>query len=168
MEIAALFHNVRSTHNVGSLFRTADGAGVEKLYLSGYTPTPLDRFGRARTDISKTALGAEKTIAWEYAKEPRAIIKRLKKEGWEIVGVEQDERAIDYRSVPVSKPTLFIFGNEVRGLSLPLRAQCDRLIEIPMRGTLVRQAHHPRHTGRGKESLNVSVTAGIILFRFNT
>jgi len=168
MEIAALFHNVRSTHNVGSLFRTADGAGVEKLYLSGYTPTPLDRFGRARTDISKTALGAEKTIAWEYAKEPRALIDRLKKQGWEIVGVEQDETSIDYRSHKPTRPTLFIFGNEVRGLSLPLRAQCDRLIEIPMRGTLVRQAHHPRHTGRGKESLNVSVTAGIILFRFNT
>src|SRR3989338_2116051 len=128
MEIAALFHNVRSTHNVGSLFRTADGAGVEKLYLSGYTPTPLDRFGRERTDISKTALGAEKMVAWEYAKEPRALIDRLKKQGWEIVGVEQDETSIDYRSHKPTRPPLFIFGNEVRGRSLPLRAQCDRLI----------------------------------------
>src|SRR3990167_3365276 len=168
MEIAALFHNVRSTHNVGSLFRTADGAGVEKLYLSGYTPTPLDRFGRARTYISKTALGAEKTVGWEYAKEPRAIIDQLRTRGWEIVGVEQDKASVDYRLYKPTRSTLFIFGNEVRGLSSALRAQCDRLIEIPMRGTLVRQAHHPRHTGRGKESLNVSVTAGIILFRFNT
>ncbi|HEY4526943.1 MAG TPA: TrmH family RNA methyltransferase [Candidatus Paceibacterota bacterium] len=150
MEIAALFHNVRSTYNVGALFRTGDGAGVSKIFLSGYTPTPLDRFGRERKDISKTALGAEKTVSWEYAKEPNTIIDRLRTEGWEIVGVEQDRTSRDYRSYKPTRSTLFIFGNEVRGLSLPLRAQCDRLIDIPMRGR--------------KESLNVSVTAGIILF----
>ncbi len=164
MEIAALFHNVRSTYNVGALFRTGDGASVSKIFLTGYTPTPLDRFGRERKDISKTALGAEKHVPWEYAKEPRSIIERLKKEGWEIVGVEQDKNSIDYRSFELKKPTLFIFGNEVRGISQALRAQCDQLIEIPMRGAVVRQAHHPRNSKLGKESLNVSVTAGIILF----
>ncbi|RJQ33425.1 TrmH family RNA methyltransferase [Candidatus Parcubacteria bacterium] len=164
MQIAALFHNVRSTHNVGALFRTADGAGASKIFLSGYTPTPIDRFGRERKDVSKTALGAEKTVPWEYAEEPRVIIERLKQEGWEIVGVEQDARSVDYRAFEMQKPTLFIFGNEVRGISPALRAQCDRLIEIPMRGALVRQAHHPRNSKLGKESLNVSVTAGIILF----
>lgn len=147
---AVLFHNVRSTHNVGSLFRTCDGAGVSTVYLSGYTPTPLDRFGRERKDVSKTALGAEKNIPWEYAKEPGAIIDRLRASGWAIIGVEQDKRSIDYRALILEKPTLFIFGNEVRGLSPALRAKCDQIIEIPMHGK--------------KESLNVSVTAGIILF----
>src|SRR3989338_10140624 len=147
---AALFHNVRSTYNVGALFRTADCAGVSKVYLSGYTPTPLDRFGRERKDISKTALGAEKTVPWEYAKEPGAIIRKLRREGWQIVGVEQDAQAVDYRAFTLKRPTLFVFGNEVRGLSAALRAQCDTLIEIPMHGT--------------KEALNVSIAVGIILF----
>lgn len=153
METAVLFHNVRSTHNVGSLFRTADGAGVSKIYLTGYTPTPIDRFGRERKDIAKTALGAEFLVPWEYSKQPATIIKRLRKEGWTIVGVEQDAEAIDYRAFTPQQPTLFIFGSEVRGLSPALRKQCDALIEIPMRGS--------------KESLNVSVAAGIILFRFS-
>src|SRR3989344_6325426 len=165
--IAVLFHNVRSTYNVGALFRTGDAAGVIKMYLTGYTPTPIDRFGRERKDIAKTALGAEKIMPWEYQKDPRTIILKLKEKGWEIVGVEQDHASIEYRNFVITKPTLFIFGNEVRGLSRALRAQCDQLIEIPMRGALVRQAHHPRQTRRGKESLNVSVAAGIILFHAN-
>jgi len=153
MKVAALFHNVRSTHNVGSLLRTADGAGVAKVYLSGYTPTPIDRFGRPQKDIAKTALGAQDSVAWEYAKQPLSIIRRVRKEGWAVVGVEQDARAIHYRECTLSRPTLFIFGNEVRGLSRALRDECDTLIEIPMHGR--------------KESLNVSVAAGVILFHFN-
>lgn len=149
-QVAVLLHNVRSTHNVGSIFRTADGAGVSKMYLSGYTSTPLDRFGRAQKDIAKTALGAETFLPWEYQKSPTAIISKLKKEGWHIVAVEQDAKSIDYRTFKIKKPTLFIFGNEVGGISKALRAKCDRLIEIPMHGK--------------KESLNVSVAAGIVLF----
>jgi 23S rRNA (guanosine2251-2'-O)-methyltransferase len=150
MQIAVLLHNVRSAHNVGSIFRTADAAGTAKVYLSGYTPTPLDRFGRPQKDIAKTALGAEKTLEWEYAKSPTALFKRLRKEGWNIVGVEQDPRAKNYSLIRANKRIVFIFGNEVRGLSKTLRDACDLLIEIPMHGK--------------KESLNVSVTAGIILF----
>jgi 23S rRNA (guanosine2251-2'-O)-methyltransferase len=164
MEVAALLHNVRSTHNVGSIFRTADSAGVSRVYLTGYTPTPRDRFGRAQKDIAKTALGAEDYVPWEYAKDPHSLIGTLKKEGWRIVGVEQDARANNYRSFKSHVKTLFIFGNEVRGLSQTLRRACDELVEIPMRGAMVRHAHHPRHTRRGKESLNVSVAAGVILF----
>lgn len=149
-QIAALFHNVRSTYNVGALFRTADGAGVSKIYLSGYTPTPLDRFGRVRKDIAKTALGAEAFIAWEYAKQPTMIIRKLRKEGWAIVGVEQDKRSVDYQTYALTRQTLFVFGSEVGGLSPALKKQCDVLVEIPMLGR--------------KESLNVSVAAGIILF----
>ncbi len=149
-EIALLLHNVRSAHNVGSVFRTADAAGVGKVYLSGYTPTPLDRFGRPQKEIAKTALGAERSLAWEYQKAPAAIISGLKKKGWHIIGVEQDARAVDYRSFKIEGPTLIIMGNEVKGMSKGLRARCDTIVEIPMRGT--------------KESLNVSVAAGIVLF----
>ncbi len=149
-EIAVLLHNVRSTHNVGSIFRTADAAGVSRIFLSGYTPTPLDRFGRPQKDIAKTALGAEGYIPWEHSASPVRLISKLKKEGWDIVGVEQDARAHDYRSFKTKGKTVLVFGNEVAGLSKEVREKCDSLIEIPMRGR--------------KESLNVSVTAGIILF----
>ncbi len=152
-QIAVLLHNIRSAHNVGSIFRTADAAGAARMYLSGYTPQPLDRFGRPQKEIAKTALGAEAFLPWEYRERPFAVITRLKRLGWEVVGVEQDPRAIDYREFKARKPTLFIFGNEVRGLSKALRARCDTLTEIPMRGK--------------KESLNVSVAAGIVLFGIN-
>ncbi|OGG79736.1 hypothetical protein A3A39_04385 [Candidatus Kaiserbacteria bacterium RIFCSPLOWO2_01_FULL_54_13] len=163
-EVAVLLHNVRSAHNVGSIFRTADAAGVSKIYLSGYTPAPCDRFGRVQKEIAKTALGAERSVLWERVASAGSLISRLKHAGWRVVGVEQDERASDYRKFRLKGPALFIFGNEVRGISQAVRAKCDALIEIPMRGTVVRQAHHPRHTRRGKESLNVSVAAGVILF----
>lgn len=149
-QIAVLLHNIRSSYNVGSIFRTADGAGVSKIYLTGYTPTPVDRFGREQKEIAKTALGAEENVPWEYAKNPSSVIAALRQQNWSIVGVEQDRRAVDYRTFKLKRPTLFIFGAEVRGLSKALRKQCDTLIEIPMRGS--------------KESLNVSVAAGIILF----
>lgn len=146
-----LLHNIRSAHNVGSLFRTADAAGISRIYLSGYTPTPSDRFGRPQKDIAKTALGAEKTIAWEYGKNPREYIRAFKHSGGIVVGIEQDARAKDYRSFRAKGPVLFLLGNEVRGLSRELRSQCDTLLEIPMRGK--------------KESLNVSVAAGVVLFQ---
>src|SRR5947209_15487213 len=98
MEIAALLHNIRSSHNVGSIFRTSDAAGVSKIFISGYSPIPIDRFGRPQKDIVKTALGAENNTPWEYFKTPQKIISNLKKDGWHIVGVEQDARAIDYRT----------------------------------------------------------------------
>ena len=166
MQVAVLLHNIRSAHNVGSIFRTADAAGVVKIYLSGYTPTPADRFGRAQKEIAKTALGAEEFLAWEYRKSTMPLISKLKKEGWTVVGVEQDTRAKNYRHIRANRPTVFVFGNEVNGLSAALRKKCDALIEIPMHGAMVRHAHHPRHSGRGKESLNVSVAAGIILFKY--
>ena len=150
MEIAVLLHNIRSTHNVGSIFRTADAAGVSRVYLTGYTPLPTDRFGRAQKDIAKTALGAEQYLPWEHHASPMRLIAKLKKEGWHIVGVEQDARAQDYREFKIKPKTVFVFGNEVLGISSGLRNKCDALIEIPMHGK--------------KESLNVSVAAGIILF----
>ena len=149
-DVAVLMHDVRSAHNVGSIFRTADAAGASKVFLSGYTPQPTDRFGRAQKDLAKTALGAEKYLPWEYQKSPTTIISRLHKDGWHIVAVEQDAKSVDYRKFKIKKPTLFILGNEVKGISKTILKKCDAIVEIPMRGK--------------KESLNVSVAAGIILF----
>ena len=148
--VAVLLHNIRSAHNVGSIFRTADAAGVSKIYLTGHTPAPLDRFGRVRNDIAKTALGAEKYIPWEHHAAPGRLLAKLQKEGWHIVGVEQSPRSVDYRKFRVKKPALFIFGNEVNGVPKSILNRCDAVVEIPMHGR--------------KESLNVSVAAGVILF----
>lgn len=149
-EIAVLLHDIRSAHNVGSIFRTADAAGVSKIFLSGYTPRPKDRFGRVQKEIAKTALGAETFVAWKYHTSPHTVIARLHEEGWRIAAVEQDGRATDYRKFRLKKPTLFIFGNELRGIPRSVLEASDAVVEIPMKGK--------------KESLNVSVAAGIILF----
>ena len=149
-EVAVLLHNVRSSHNVGSIFRTADAAGISRIFLSGYTPRPVDRFGRTQKDIAKTALGAERYLTWEYAAKPTPLIRRLRQEGWIIVGIEQDPSAKDFRAFRANEKTLFILGNEVLGLSKSIRVRCDVILEIPMRGK--------------KESLNVAVSAGIVLF----
>jgi 23S rRNA (guanosine2251-2'-O)-methyltransferase len=149
-EMVVLLHNIRSAHNVGSIFRTADAAGVSIMYLTGYTPRPIDRFGRPQKDIAKTALGAETSVPWESAPRPTKVLKKMRESGWHIVGLEQDERAGDYRTFRAKNKTMLVVGNEVRGLSPELRRACDALIEIPMYGT--------------KESLNVSVAAGIALF----
>ena len=149
-KMAVLLHNIRSAHNVGSIFRTCDAAGVEKIFLSGYTPIPVDRFGRAESAIQKVALGAEKTIKWEYHKNPYTIVASERAAGSQIVAIEQDRGAVDYRTFRVKQPTLFILGNEVRGVSKAMLKKCDTVLEIPMHGK--------------KESLNVSVAAGIVLF----
>ena len=150
-----ILHNIRSVHNVGSIFRTADAAGVEKIYLAGVTPTPLDRFGRKRKDLAKVALGAEEFLSWEYKKSLSALISALKKDGYEIVALEQSTRAIDYRKFKIKNSAknkiALILGEETKGVPKNILDKCDTIIEIPMRGR--------------KESLNVSVATGIALFR---
>jgi len=149
-----ILDNIRSTYNVGSIFRTADGVGVEKIYLYGITPAPLDRFEKIRQNIAKVSLGAEKTVPWEKIGSASRLIDKLKKDGCKILAVEQSRKSVPYYKSNVksqlSKVAL-IFGNEVSGISKPLLKKADKIIEIPMRGA--------------KESLNVSVAAGIILFR---
>lgn len=145
-----ILHNIRSNHNVGSIFRTADAAGIAKIFLTGYTPAPLDRFGRTNKEIVKTALGAQMSIAWERARSAPALLARLKKAKVFLVAIEQSPHSINYQKIPRRKSTAFIFGNEVQGLSHSILKQCDCVAEIPMRGA--------------KESLNVSVAAGIVLF----
>src|SRR3989338_4544510 len=92
----AILHNIRSLHNVGSIFRTADAAGIEKLYLCGITPEPVDRFGRFREQFTKVSLGAEKTVKWEKVKITANLIDKLKKEGYKIFAVEQSKNSTPY------------------------------------------------------------------------
>jgi tRNA G18 (ribose-2'-O)-methylase SpoU len=150
-DIRVLLHNIRSAHNVGAIFRTADALGVTHVYLSGYSPCPTDRFGRPVKEITKTALGAELTIPWKYYEDPNEVITQLKREEFVVIGIEQDARAIDYKTYTPTDKTLVLVGSEVEGLAPDLRKVCDVLLEIPMRGM--------------KESLNVSTALGITLFR---
>jgi tRNA G18 (ribose-2'-O)-methylase SpoU len=136
---------------VGAIFRTADAAGVSKIYLTGYTPAPLDRFGRAVSEIEKTALGAEKTISWEKVEDISELISKLQQDNFQIVAVEQAEKAVDYKEAKLADQAAIILGNEVDGVDGAVLDQCDLIAEIPMRGE--------------KESLNVSVSAGVALFR---
>lgn len=150
-EVFVVLCDVRSALNVGSIFRTADCAGVSKIFLAGYTPAPEDEFGRPRKQISKTALGAEKNIQWEKTLDCAKLLRRLKKQGIFIVAVEQDLRSIDYRKVKLPEKCALVFGNEVEGLPKKILDLSRVVAEIPMVGK--------------KESLNVAVSAGIAIFR---
>ena len=152
MESALILHNIRSVHNVGSIFRTADGAGVSKIILAGYSPSPIDQRGQFRKDFAKVSLGAEKTVPWSQVKTAATAIKQLKKEGYTIVAVEVDKKSVpifEYKPKQGQKLAL-VLGNEVKGISKATLKQCDVIVEIPMRGK--------------KESLNVSVAAGVAIF----
>src|SRR3989344_4211190 len=96
MNIVAILYNIRSLHNVGSIFRTADAAGVEKIYLCGITPAPVDRFGKFRPQLTKVALGADRYVQWEKISRTNKLIARLKEEGYKIFAVEQSKNAIPY------------------------------------------------------------------------
>jgi len=146
-----ILHNIRSAHNVGAIFRTADAIAIDKIYLTGYTPKPTDVYGREQKEIAKTSLGANKTIDWESRKTVVPLIKKLQNEGAVVAAVEQSDSSIDYKKFKAGKKTVFILGNEVRGLSKNILNIADVILEIPMRGE--------------KESLNVATTAGIVLFR---
>jgi 23S rRNA (guanosine2251-2'-O)-methyltransferase len=150
-EVYIILHNIRSVHNVGSAFRTSDALGVTKLFLTGYTPTPHDRFGNIRKDVAKVALGAERAVAWEYRENPLELILQLKEKNIQIVAVEQANNSVDYKSVQITFPVAFIMGNEVGGIDESILKMADVIAEIPMSGK--------------KESLNVSVSLGVALFR---
>lgn len=153
MEIVAVLHNIRSLHNVGSMFRTAEGAGAAKIFLTGYTPAPTDIFGKVRPEIAKTALGAERVVAWEKKRDIGKLIVDLKKQGFLILALEQAKNSLPYDKLklPRRAKIALIAGNEVRGLTSAVLKKCDNTLEIPMRGQ--------------KESLNVSVAFGITLYQ---
>jgi len=149
--LSLILHNIRSTHNVGSIFRTADAAGISHLYLCGYTPAPIDEFKRERKDISKVALGAEKNISWEQRENTLALISELKEKGFQIIALEQDEKSVDYKEIKLGEKAVLILGEEVKGIPKDILDKCNVIAEIPMKGE--------------KESLNVSVAAGVAIFR---
>jgi len=153
MKTVCIAHNIRSVHNIGSIFRTADSSGVQTLYLTGYSPTPHDRFGNIRSDIKKVALGAEEKVSWNYEKDPLPLVRRLKREGFLICAIEQHPSSLPYTKLKEfsNKDIAFILGNEVDGIEDSIIKEVDMVFEIPMSGD--------------KESLNVSVVAGIIFFR---
>lgn len=147
-KIFLILDNIRSMENVGSIFRTADAAGVAKIYLCGITPKP------PRKEIDKAALGAVDFVEWEYAENIKSLISNLKKNGVDIVALEQDKRSINYTDfIPPKSPNTLIaliVGNEISGISPETLDLCDTIIEIPMHGQ--------------KNSLNVAVATGIALF----
>lgn len=172
MKVVSILYNIRSLHNVGSIFRTADAAGVEKIYLCGITPAPVNRFGKIEPKLAKVSLGAEKTMLWDASarstQSTLKLIENLKKDGYKIFAVEQNKKSIPYYTLNPKRHKLkkiaLILGNEVKGLPPSILKKADKILEIPMRGAMIRQAHHPRRLGRGKESLNVAVAFGIVVF----
>jgi len=142
-------HDIRSLHNVGSLFRSADAFGIEKIYLTGITGTP------PRKEIAKVALGSEHRVPWEQQEDIKSLIQELQKQGWFICALETGKEAKSLTQIKgQGGKIILLVGNEVEGLSSELCAACDAIAEIPMPGV--------------KRSLNVSVAAGIALFWFGT
>ncbi|PIZ95431.1 MAG: RNA methyltransferase [Candidatus Magasanikbacteria bacterium CG_4_10_14_0_2_um_filter_33_14] len=146
MKFYLILPDIRSCHNVGAMFRTADACGVDKLYLVGYTATP------PKPQIDKVALGAETWIPWEHKKNLKRLITTLKKKGFFIVGLEKNERSIDISelNLQTQKDVVLIVGNEVDGVEPEISNLCDEVVHIPMYGK--------------KESFNVSVAAGIGMY----
>lgn len=146
MKFYLILPNIRSCHNVGAMFRTADACGVDKLFLVGYTATP------PKPQIDKVALGAEKWIPWEHKKDLKKLITSLKKKGFFVVGLEKNEKSIDIADLDLSltKDIALIVGNEVDGVEEEISDLCGMIVHIPMYGK--------------KESLNVSVAAGVGMY----
>lgn len=156
--LVLIANDIRSAHNVGALFRTASGAGVSKIYLTGYTmvPAPLGKLykSRAEKDIHKTALGAEQEVAYEKVENVKTCITELHSKGYTIIALEQGEKSVDYRTPVTSNKIALLIGTEVEGIPDELKEVCDALYEIPMYGS--------------KNSLNVSIATGIALYQLRS
>ncbi len=157
-ELLVIAHNIRSTHNIGSIFRSCEGFGVKRIYLTGYSPYPKLRndrrlphvYEKLTKQISKTALGAEKYLDFTYHDDLSKLITNLKSEGYLIAGLEQDKNSILLNEFKAPSKLALIVGEELKGLTPKIRNQCQALLEIPMFGK--------------KESFNVSVATGIALY----
>jgi tRNA G18 (ribose-2'-O)-methylase SpoU len=136
--------SIRSGHNVGAMFRTADAAGVDKIYLTGYTASP------PHIQIDKVSLGAEKWVPWEKCTQTGRVINKLKRKGFKIVALEQSKKSVNIFKWSPRFPVALIVGNEVRGIDKRILKLCDQVVDIPMKGK--------------KESLNVSIAAGIGIY----
>lgn len=156
--IALIAHNIRSTHNVGSLLRTADGLGVQKVYLTGYTPYPQSTHDerlphiaqKLHQQIHKTALGAEDTLPWEHATDIATVFTQLKNDGYTLAAVEQQESAVSLPTYAAPDKVALVVGREVEGIEPEVLIQCDAVLQIPMFGK--------------KESFNVVQAAAMALY----
>ena len=144
LPVAVLLDNVRSLYNVGSFFRTADAAAIEKLYLCGITGRP------PKSAITKTALGAEESVAWEHSWDPAAVLRDIRGRGYELVAIETSVHAVDLFDWAPRFPVCVVFGHEVEGIQPELSALCDTHVRIPMLGA--------------KHSLNVATAGGVVLY----
>ena len=142
--VTVVLDNVRSMYNVGAFFRTADGAAVEKLHLCGITGQP------PKTAISKTALGAEESVAWEHSWEPVPVVEDLRRRGYEIAAIETTLHAVDLYDWTPRFPVCLVFGHEVDGIRPEVSRLCDTHIRIPMLGI--------------KHSLNVATAGGVVIY----
>ena len=149
-----ILHNIRSAHNVGAILRTADGAGVDHVYFTGYTPTPPDGTeiyaSKPQRKIIKVALGAHELVEWSRYEKIDDIITKLKKDNVEIVALEQGDNSIDFKVFTPENSVALVLGNEPVGIDEHTLSLCDIMIDIPMRGQ--------------KKSLNVSVAAGVAMY----
>lgn len=148
LPFVVVLNNIRSLYNVGSIFRTADGAGVEKIWICGITGHPPNN------QITKTALGAEEHVAWEYREDISSLLEELKAKNYQIVLLEQTQESCSYECIDLKAPVCLVMGNEIEGVSLDVLRFCDEAIEIEMAGI--------------KNSLNVSVAFGIIAYHFRS
>jgi len=144
--VCIVLDNIRSHHNVGSFFRTADAFRFESILLCGITGTPPHR------DIRKTALGASETVSWSYHENSLDAVNNLKSKGYYLISIEitENSTSMESFSIPTNQPIGLIFGNEVKGIEQAIINQCDMVLEIPQEGT--------------KHSLNVSISGGICMW----
>jgi len=145
LPVTVVLNSIRSSYNVGSIFRTSDGVMIEKLYLCGYTPHP------PKKEVLKTALGSQESVTWEFEENPTEVVKKLKQKGYTICALEQTDSNISYSEIKkTSLPLCLIVGNEISGVTQDLIDLCDITIDIPQFGI--------------KQSLNVAVAYGIAIF----
>lgn len=157
-EIVLIAHNLRSTHNVGSLLRTGEGLGISQVFLTGYTPFPAapddPRLPHIRDKINnqihKTALGAEENISWTVSEQIEPVLRKLKNDGFTIAGLEQDPHSIPLQQYNPPERVALIVGREVEGIEPDILELCDTVLEIPMAGR--------------KESFNVAQACAMALF----
>lgn len=139
--------NIRSGHNVGAMFRTADGCGVNKIFLVGYTPCP------PHTQVDKVSLGAEKVVPWEHYKQSARLLKKLKSEGYRIVGLEKTKNSVSIYTWQPQAPIALVVGNEKTGITKSMLKYCDAVVHLPMAGI--------------KNSLNVSIAGGVAMYEIS-
>jgi len=158
MQVIVIAHNIRSTHNIGAILRTADGFGVQKVFCTGYTPYPEQTIDsrlphirqKITAQIHKTALGAEKSVNCEHSENIIEVINQLKNDGFKIIALEQNSKSILLPNLEPPQKSVLLLGEEVHGITNDLIELCDIITEIPMQGK--------------KESFNVSVASGIALY----